>query len=320
MRQILSAVSYCHERHIVHRDLKPENLLLLSKASDALLKVIDFGTSSRITKQHHFRTVTGTIYYMAPEVLDGPYTEKCDIWSCGVIMYLLMSKSYTGGSPPFHGITETDIKWRIKQGRVDFSGEIWTTVSQEAKEFLMQMLTGNPDARPTAKTLLAHPWLTSPPCSLTRKPTILRNLTHFRTCCKFRQAVLQYIAWQFAPTEESDALQRLFIELDTDKDGKISKIDLETNFKEYLPENVDNICTESIEFHEFLSATLNWKRLLTREVLEKTFKAFDKDGNGVIQVEELRFMLQGDQEVENEVWTDVLQEVDRDGDGAVIRT
>jgi len=90
MRQILSAVAYCHERNIVHRDLKPENLLLLTSQADSLLKVIDFGTSSKLLPRHMLRTVTGTLFYMAPEVLDGRYNEKCDLWSCGVVMYILL--------------------------------------------------------------------------------------------------------------------------------------------------------------------------------------------------------------------------------------
>ena len=90
MRQILSAVAYCHERNIVHRDLKPENLLLLTSNPDSLLKVIDFGISSKLLPKHMLRTATGTLYYMAPEVLDERYNEKCDVWSCGVIMYILM--------------------------------------------------------------------------------------------------------------------------------------------------------------------------------------------------------------------------------------
>lgn len=116
--------------------------------------------------------------------------------------------------------------------------------------------------------------------------------------------------------------------MDSDMDGKLSREDLEGNFRELLPTGLDDMTrimdamdsdgNGFIEFHEFLTATLNWKRLLTTEVMENAFKAFDKDGNGMIEVEELKFMLQGEQEVENAVWTDVLQEVDCDGDGAVL--
>ena len=90
MQQILSAISYCHDLRIVHRDLKPENLLLENSNPDALLKVIDFGTSSKLRPNRYLKGVIGTVYYMAPEVLTGHYNEKCDVWSCGVIMYILL--------------------------------------------------------------------------------------------------------------------------------------------------------------------------------------------------------------------------------------
>ena len=126
---------------------------------------------------------------------------------------------------------------------------------------------------------------------------------------------MEYIAWQYAPAEEADALKRVFMAMDSDMDGKLSREDLEVNFRELLPTGLDDLtrimdtmdCDGNgyIEFHEFLTATLNWKRLLTTEVMESAFRAFDKDGNGMIGVDELKFMLQGEQEVENGVWTDV---------------
>lgn len=191
------------------------------------------------------------------------------------------------------------------------------------------MFTKSPANRASAKDLLSDSWLNTAvsEASGVHKSTILRNIKNFRGGCKFRQATLEYIAWQFAPAEEADAIKRIFMAMDSDMDGKLSREDLEVNFQELLPTGLDDLtrimdtmdCDGSgyIEFHEFLTATLNWKRLLTTEVMESAFKAFDKDGNGRIEVEELKFMLQGDQEVENGVWTDVLQEVDSDGDGAV---
>lgn len=98
MRQLLSAISYCHERNVVHRDLKPENLLLDREAPDANIKVIDFGTSALFHSNQKLTQKYGTSYYIAPEVLRRDYNEKCDIWSCGVIMYILLS-----GKPPFYG-------------------------------------------------------------------------------------------------------------------------------------------------------------------------------------------------------------------------
>ena len=101
MRQLLSAIIYCHKRNIAHRDLKLENILIDQYNEDQIhIKVIDFGTAELFDSYTKFRNSVGTIYYLAPEVLMKCYDEKCDIWSCGVILYTLLS-----GSPPFNGST-----------------------------------------------------------------------------------------------------------------------------------------------------------------------------------------------------------------------
>ena len=104
MRQILSAVVYCHSKQIVHRDLKPENLLLDAESANATLKVIDFGTSTVHNSSDPMTKRYGTAYYIAPEVLKKDYTEKCDLWSCGVIMYIVLC-----GKPPFYGREDKEI-------------------------------------------------------------------------------------------------------------------------------------------------------------------------------------------------------------------
>jgi len=111
MKQILSAVVYCHEHNIVHRDLKPENLLLDSPGKNATIKVIDFGTSRRFNSGRDVKMTQkfGTPYYIAPEVLARNYNEKCDIWSCGVILYILLC-----GYPPFSGASDREILKRVR--------------------------------------------------------------------------------------------------------------------------------------------------------------------------------------------------------------
>lgn len=117
MRQLLSAVLYCHQKNIVHRDLKPENLLLETSGPDATLKVIDFGTSAICEPTKNLTQKYGTAYYIAPEVLRKDYNEKCDIWSCGVILYILLS-----GKPPFYGRNDRDIIRRVEKGEYSMKG------------------------------------------------------------------------------------------------------------------------------------------------------------------------------------------------------
>jgi len=118
MKQILSAVEYCHEKKIAHRDIKPENCVFEGKDIDSTLKVIDFGRSKILKPKNEISDKAGSLYYVAPEVLSNRnYNEKCDMWSCGVIMYLMIS-----GFPPFNSTNRKEIIELIKKGIVDYSG------------------------------------------------------------------------------------------------------------------------------------------------------------------------------------------------------
>eukprot|EP00826_Nyctotherus_ovalis_P011704 TRINITY_DN1304_c0_g2_i3.p1 TRINITY_DN1304_c0_g2~~TRINITY_DN1304_c0_g2_i3.p1 ORF type:complete len:340 (+),score=71.15 TRINITY_DN1304_c0_g2_i3:122-1141(+) len=117
LSQMLSAVIYCHERRIVHRDIKPENILLEKVRDRIQLKVIDFGTAQMFGGAKKLTSTTGTAYYIAPEVLSKRYDEKCDVWSCGVILYILLC-----GMPPFNGNTDDDILKAVRRGKFAYNG------------------------------------------------------------------------------------------------------------------------------------------------------------------------------------------------------
>ena len=136
MKQVLSAITYSHQNNIVHRDLKPENILLEDKSSDLVVKIIDWGCAMSFKKNEKMHNADGTPYYIAPEVLEGNYDEKCDVWSCGVILYIMLC-----GYPPFNGETDDEILQAVKKGTFDFPKEEWGTVSQDAKDLINKMLT-----------------------------------------------------------------------------------------------------------------------------------------------------------------------------------
>ena len=152
--QIMSAINYCHKNGICHRDLKPENILLLQKDNedDYPIKLIDFGLSQIFKENKKLNSKVGTAYYISPEVLCGRYTEKCDVWSAGVILCILLT-----GQPPFNGPNSGVIYGKIQNYDYSFSNK-WKLVSNEAKDLISHMLVPERN-RYNTKQVLAHPWL-----------------------------------------------------------------------------------------------------------------------------------------------------------------
>lgn len=143
VRDILDAIRYCHEKGIVHRDLKPENFLFLTEAEDAPVKIIDFGLSRHDdTDLGIMKTKVGTPYYVAPEVLRREYTNSCDVWSLGVISYILLC-----GYPPFYGDSDAQIFESVRIGKFDFPSPEWDDISESAKAFVLEMLQKDPNKR-----------------------------------------------------------------------------------------------------------------------------------------------------------------------------
>lgn len=147
---ICDAIAYCHDvKQIVHRDLKPENFLFASKEDDAPIKIIDFGLSRHDNQNFGvMKTKVGTPYYVAPEVLRREYTKSCDVWSIGVITYILLC-----GYPPFYGDSDNEIFESVKIGRYDYPDPEWTDISQDAKDFIDKLLQKDPSNRYVLKQL-----------------------------------------------------------------------------------------------------------------------------------------------------------------------
>ena len=329
MRQILSVVAYAHDRNIVHRDLKPENFLLDTTAEDANLKVIDFGTAQFFTRGTPLTSKFGTPYYIAPEVLKCEYDEKCDVWSAGVNMYVLLC-----GYPPFGGSTDDQILKKISVGRFSFPSPEWDFISAEAKDLVNKMLTFNYHTRISAREALQHPWLNNASRQHVEESIvrgIFTNLQSFRSEQKLQKATYSFIASQLATKKEKDEMLELFKSLDADNSGTLSRQELINGFHNLYSEEIEDIEEEvdkimrqvdidgsgEIDYSEFVAASMNRTKLLSKERLEAAFKTFDIDGSGTISADELKAILGKYHSYDDEMWVDIIREVDSNGDGVI---
>lgn len=153
-RHLIQVVKYCHENGVVHRDLKPENILLATTSSSSPIKLADFGLATYIKPGQNLHGTVGSPFYIAPEVLAGGYNQAADVWSAGVILYILLS-----GMPPFWGKTKSRIFEAVRAADLRFPSNLWDHVSTSAKDLITRMLCMDPSKRLTAKEVLAHSWM-----------------------------------------------------------------------------------------------------------------------------------------------------------------
>ncbi|CAK75708.1 unnamed protein product (macronuclear) [Paramecium tetraurelia] len=322
IRQILLATMHCHQQNIVHRDLKPENVIFINEDPNSQLKVIDFGTSRKFDNTKAMSKRLGTPYYIAPEVLNHQYNEKCDIWSCGIILYILLC-----GYPPFSGKSENQILDRVKAGKFNFDPEDWDQISKEAKEFITKLLRMDPNKRLSAKQALDDPWLVKyAPTSQVNK-RVLDNIRQFRAQTILKQALMSYMITQMSTQKEISELQNEFKRLDINNDGYLSKEELIKGYQQlkldykYAQEEVDRMIdmidinrSGMIDFSEFCMAAINQEKLLSVQRVEQAFKIFDLNGDGFISKQELESIM-GD--LGDDVWSQILSDCDGNNDGKI---
>ena len=194
--QMVEAVGHCHAREVVHRDLKPENLLYAAEEGargGEVLKLADFGLARTLESDHHLSGFGGTPGYVAPEILlnASSYGKECDLWSLGVVLYIMLC-----GYPPFfdeHG-RHSHVFRKIKQGRWAFHDPYWTSVSPEAKDLVLRLLTRDPRKRLPAGEVFDHAWLASSPPAKIHLPHFATNLRKYKLRRKFKAAVLAIAA------------------------------------------------------------------------------------------------------------------------------
>eukprot|EP00929_Paragymnodinium_shiwhaense_P025959 TRINITY_DN15556_c0_g2_i1.p1 TRINITY_DN15556_c0_g2~~TRINITY_DN15556_c0_g2_i1.p1 ORF type:complete len:515 (-),score=118.51 TRINITY_DN15556_c0_g2_i1:350-1894(-) len=305
--QATRAVAYLHTQAIAHRDLKPENFLLAERdvrLTANTLKVIDFGIARRFKRNAEGVTIpmvtkAGSSYYVSPQVINGSYTEKCDIWAIGVILHILLT-----GAPPFNGNSDMEILNMVASAKkIDLSG--YKDVPDAAKGLILRLCTRHEKERPSAQNVMTDEWL------LTKSSTshedvaspshqnLLQRLRKFGRQSRFKQAALHVIAYRLEDTKIK-ALRQKFTKIDTNGDGALSADELVLCCKEVGMEEesarsifaqIDTDNSGSIGYSEFLTAMVGAEHFKDAEVCEAAFRIFDRDGDGQISLDELKVML-----------------------------
>ncbi|GAB4834493.1 Calcium-dependent protein kinase 3 [Ancistrocladus abbreviatus] len=323
-RQIVTVVHNCHSMGVIHRDLKPENFLFLSKDDNSPLKATDFGLSVFFKSGDMFKDLVGSAYYVAPEVLRRSYSSKADIWSAGVILYILLS-----GLPPFWGENEQGIFDSILQGNLDFSSDPWPSISSSAKDLVRKMLQQDPTERLSAVEALNHPWMkddgdaSDEPLDI----AVLTRMKQFRAMNKLKKVALRVIAENLSE-EEIMGLKEMFKSMDTDSSGTITYEELKAGLPKLgtkiserevrqLMEAADVDGNGAIDYMEFITATMHMNRMEKEDHLYTAFKYFDKDKSGYISMEELKEALKKYNMGDERTIREIIAEVDTDHDGII---
>ncbi|KAF7816641.1 CDPK-related kinase 6-like [Senna tora] len=294
--QILNVVAFCHLQGVVHRDLKPENFLFVSKDDDAQMKVIDFGLSDFVRPDQRLNDIVGSAYYVAPEVLHRSYSVEADLWSIGVITYILLC-----GSRPFWARTESGIFRSVLRANPNFDDSPWPVVSPEAKDFVKRLLNKDHRKRMTAAQALTHPWLRNEKQDIPLDVFIYKQVKSYVHATPLKRAALK--ALSKALTEDELIYLKAQFSLLEPKNGYVSL----DNFRAALMKNatdtmkeskvpdilnmMDSLAYQKLEFEEFCAAAISVYQLEVHEewetIAKTAFEYFEQAGNGVISVEEL---------------------------------
>nr|ABK79679.2 calcium-dependent protein kinase 3 [Rubia cordifolia] len=320
---VVGVVEACHSLGVMHRDLKPENFLLVNKDDDFSLKAIDFGLSVFFKPGQVFTDVVGSPYYVAPEVLQKHYGPEADVWTAGVILYILLS-----GVPPFWAETQQGIFDAVLKGHIDFDSDPWPLISHSAKDLIRKMLCMRPAERLTAHEVLCHPWICENGVAPDRAldPAVLSRLKNFSAMNKLKKMALRVIAESLSE-EEIAGLREMFQAMDTDNSGAITFDELKAGLRKYgstlkdteirdLMDAADVDNSGTIDYGEFIAATIHLNKLEREEHVMAAFRYFDKDGSGYITVDELQQAC-AEHNMTDVFLEDIIREVDQDNDGRI---
>ncbi|VAH27925.1 unnamed protein product [Triticum turgidum subsp. durum] len=296
--QILNVVAFCHIQGVVHRDLKPENFLFTSKDENSQLKTIDFGLSDFVKPDERLNDIVGSAYYVAPEVLHRCYSTEADVWSIGVIAYILLC-----GSRPFWARTESGIFRSVLKADPSYNEAPWPSLTPEAMDFVKRLLCKDPRRRMTAAQALGHPWIRNyNDIKMPLDVLIFRLIKAYIRSSSLRKAALKALS-KTLTVDELFYLKGQFSLLEPDRNGCITLDNIrmaltreatdamkETRVQEILV-SLSALQYRRMDFHEFCAAAVSVHQLEALDRWEQharsAYEIFEKDGNRAIVIDEL---------------------------------
>jgi calcium-dependent protein kinase len=337
--QVFSGLCYLHENNVLHRDIKPENILISKKEKDLnsdeiyfWIKIIDFGTAKIFEKGEKERKIVGSAYYIAPEVLNQDYNEKCDTWSVGVILYMFLV-----GRAPFDGKNHEEIINSIRTKNYDENNPRLLMRSPEVRDLVNNLLNKNIERRFSAKEALNHEWFKK---FDGRKlfgnflkeeiEPFITNLFNYTYNSKIQQLVIAFLVHNMPTTDKFDNILKIYRYFNELGDCKLTKEELIKGLSKYrnklevikkvdlLFSLLDGDNNGFIEYEEFLRACVDKKEILTESNLKYAFKFLDHNNSGKLNVDKIAFafMNQENKMFEIAISKDI-SDVDGDGDGQI---
>ena len=332
MYQILSAVNYCHKMKIMHRDLKPENILITKVEKNGIvrIKICDFGTSQIFNLGDIQKNVIGSLYYIAPEVFNKNYDFKCDLWSCGVIMYILLTKNV-----PFNGENKDEIKTQIL--KENYNEEFLKGYSKDSIELIDCLLEKKARRRINAEKALEYNIFKFYNCkNIINKirdenkiKNFIENIRKYKSKSILQETILSYLIHNYFDLEDVQDAAKLFSLFDENSDGRITLNELYDGMmaisgnaelsKEVVSifNNLDTDQNNYIDFEEFLKASVDKRIFLNDNIIKFAFNYFDKNKKGEILFEDIEEIFKDNVKSKEdlEVLRDNIKEVDSNNDG-----
>ena len=337
--QVFSGLVYLHDNNIFHRDIKLENILISEIEKDLKtsqqffwIKIIDFGTAKIFRQNKRERAIVGSSYYIAPEVLKKNYNEKCDTWSVGVILYMLIV-----GRAPFDGKDDDEIIASIKKGVFNSKHKKLLEKSQELQDLLLKLLDVNTSTRLSAREALDHPWFKKlngrflySNFEVQDVLPIINNLFGYSFQSKFQQLVLAFVVHNIPISSQTKLIHKLFRYFNVKGDCKLTKAELSCGMEQFRPKNEVQKCVDDIfllldgdnngyiEYEEFLRACLNKREILTDANLQYAFDFLDKEKTKNLSAKVIMssFVVESNPKLE-EIFQNTINEVDDDHDGLI---